>query len=569
MSPWFASIHNRGAPLVKRRADGHVRLRFNIKIQLSVSDLCNIVDEFVWEILDMKKYRILLSLVFTGVALLVGSCSTNPVTGKNELSFVGEDWELQVGKQQYAPARQSQGGDYLADPVIQRYVNKVGQRVAAVSDRKLPYEFKVINSGVPNAWALPGGKIAINRGLLTELQSEAELAAVLGHEVVHAAAKHGAKGMTRGVLLQGGLLAATIASSGKEYSNLAQLGASVGAQLINTRYGRDAERESDEFGIKYMVAAGYDPQGAVDLQRTFLELSKDRRQDFITGLFASHPPSAERLANNQKLVAELNVGGEVGRERYQNTMSRLIQSKPAYEAYDKAKKAFADKDYAGARALVRRAINIEPNEGHFHSMLGDMELEASNPRAALSHYDNAIRANNNFFYYHLQKGLASEELRDYRNATVSLNRSVELLPTANAHNALGNIARVGGNRERAVSHYTKAAGHKSPAGQQALGSLVDLDLPANPGKYIATKPQVERDGTLSVLIQNSTPRNVDGVVLKVVYPANGQLVEKTERVNGLLAAGKTERINLRLRIDPSLARNVKAGVVRAAVSRRQ
>jgi len=512
----------------------------------------------------MKRFGLLAGLVFA-----LSACSTNPVTGKNELSFVGEDWELKVGKQQYAPSRQSQGGDYLADPVVQRYVNKVGQRVAAVSDRELPYEFKVINSSVPNAWALPGGKIAINRGLLTELSSEAELAAVLGHEVVHAAAKHGAKGMTRGVLLQGGLMAATIASSGKEYSNLAQMGASVGAQLINTRYGRDAERESDRYGIEYMVKAGYDPQGAVDLQRTFLALSENRRQDFLTGLFASHPPSAERLANNQKLVAQLNTGGETGRERYQRSISRLIQTQPAYEAYDKAKKAFAEKDVAGARALVRRAISIEPNEGHFHSTLGDIELEGNNPRAALTHYNNAIRTNGGFFYYHLQKGLASEELRDYRAAAASLTRSIELLPTANAHNALGNIARVTGSAEQAISHYSKAAGHNSPAGEQALGSLVDLDLSSNPGKYIATKPRVREDGVVTVLVKNGTPRNVDGITLKVIYPSNGQLLEKVERVNGTLAAGKTEEINLRLRIDPSLARNVKSGVVRAAVSRRQ
>lgn len=512
----------------------------------------------------MKKFAFLAGPM-VGLSLALSACSTNPVTGKNELSFVGEEWELQVGQQQYAPSRQSQGGDYLADPVIQRYVNKVGQRVAAVSDRKLPYEFKVINSGVPNAWALPGGKIAINRGLLTELQSEAELAAVLGHEVVHAAAKHGAKGMTRGVLLQGGLLAATIATSGKEYSNLAQMGASVGAQLINTRYGRDAERESDRYGIEYMVEAGYNPQGAVDLQRTFLELSKDRRQDFLTGLFASHPPSAERLANNQKLVAALGATGESGRETYQRTMSRLIKAKPAYEAYEEAKEAFAEKNTAKARSLVQRAISIEPNEGHFHSMLGDMSFEANNPRAALGHYNDAIGTNDNFFYYHLKKGLASEQLRDYRTANASLSRSVELLPTANAYNALGNIARISGNREQAVELYTKAAGHDSPAGKEALGSLLDLDFPSNPGKYIATQPRVGKDGAVTVLIKNTTPKNVTGVMLKVIYPLNGRLVEKTERVNGTLAAGKTESVSLGIKIDPSLASNVKSGVVRASV----
>ena len=115
------------------------------------------------------------------------------------------------------------------------YVNEVGQKLAAVADRKLPYEFVVLNNSVPNAWALPGGKIAVNRGLLTELKNEAELAAVLGHEIVHAAARHGAKAQERGTLLQVGLAAAQIgaAVSGVD-TNVAGLliqGAGVGAQL--------------------------------------------------------------------------------------------------------------------------------------------------------------------------------------------------------------------------------------------------------------------------------------------------------------------------------------------------
>ena len=88
-------------------------------------------------------------------------------------------------------------------PELTTYVNEVGQKLAAVADRKLPYEFVVLNNSVPNAWALPGGKIAVNRGLLTELQNEAELAAVLGHEIVHAAARHGAKAQERGTMHAG------------------------------------------------------------------------------------------------------------------------------------------------------------------------------------------------------------------------------------------------------------------------------------------------------------------------------------------------------------------------------
>src|SRR5690625_4608112 len=118
------------------------------------------------------------------------ACAVNPVTGERGLNFYGEDWELEVGEQQYAPMRQSQGGDFVLDAGLVDYVQSVGQRVASEADRTLPYEFHVINSSVPNAWALPAGKIVVNRGLLTELGSEAELAAVLGHEVTHAAASH-------------------------------------------------------------------------------------------------------------------------------------------------------------------------------------------------------------------------------------------------------------------------------------------------------------------------------------------------------------------------------------------
>ncbi len=141
----------------------------------------------------------------------------------------------------------------------------MGQKLAAVADRRLPYEFVVLNSSVPNAWALPGGKIAVNRGLLTELHNEAELAAVLGHEIVHAAARHGAKAQERGTLMQVGMAAAQIGAAiggvDQNVANLAIQGAGVGAQMIQQKYSREQELESDQYGMKYMKAAGYDPWG--------------------------------------------------------------------------------------------------------------------------------------------------------------------------------------------------------------------------------------------------------------------------------------------------------------------
>ena len=228
--------------------------------------------------------------------LVLAGCSVNPVTGKREMVLMSTAQEIEMGKQNYAPMQQSQGGVYDIDPVLTAYVQRVGNKVASESDVDLPYEFVVLNNSVPNAWALPGGKIAINRGLLTELESESELAAVLGHEAVHAAARHSAKQQSMRNAHAGWCHGDDgCRGSDSDYGNMIVGGASVLAQAGIAKYGRSAELESDEYGMQYMSAAGYDPQGAVTLQETFVRLSEGRQSDWLSGLFASHPPSRERV----------------------------------------------------------------------------------------------------------------------------------------------------------------------------------------------------------------------------------------------------------------------------------
>jgi predicted Zn-dependent protease len=512
----------------------------------------------------MMKNLLLIALL----ALVTSSgCSTNPVTGEKELLLISETQELDIGKQNYAPLRQAQGGDYVVDPGIETYVNRVGQRLAAVSDRPLPYEFKVINNSSPNAWALPGGKIAINRGLLTELESEAELAAVLGHEIVHAAARHSAKGIQRGMLLQGAVFATAIATRDKGYSNLAQLGASVGAQLVNQKYGRDAERESDQYGMNYMSRAGYDPQGAVQLQQTFVKLSEDRRQDWLSGLFASHPPSPERVQNNIRIATTLPAGGETGRQRYRQSVARLLKAKPAYAAYDKAEQALSDGDTRQAKALVQKAIAIEPREGHFHSLLGDIEREGSRPGSARRHYDKAIALNGDFFYYHLKRGLVNEQLNHHNAARRDLERSVKLLPTANAFNALGNIARAEREYGKAKQYYAKAADHDSTVGQAAFAALVELDLPENPGKYLKVRTGVNQTGQLLAEISNPTPRDVTGLVLALQYPDDsGRMRSVRHSLSGRLKSGQKETVSLGINVKLEQVRQVRSAIVDARIA---
>ena len=508
-------------------------------------------------------------LLWVTLALLAG-CAVNPVTGKNELSLVSEQQELAIGAEQYEPARQSQGGDYAVDHELTAYVNQVGQKLAAVSDRKLPYEFKVLNSSVPNAWALPGGKISINRGLLTELQNEAELAAVLGHEIVHAAARHGAQSISTGMLLQAGVMGAAMATQGTSYASLAQMGTGLGAQLLTQKYGRDAEREADFYGMQYMVRAGYDPQAAVTLQQTFVRLAEGKQQDWITGLFASHPPSQERVQNNIEELAKFPKGGDLGVERYRARIAHLIQVKPAYKAYDEGRKALAKNDYAGAGRLAQQAIALEPREGHFYALMGDVEQKKQQLKQAINQYDKAISLNPNFFNYYLQRGKAEEQLNLTGQAQADLERSVALLPTGDAYYLLGKLAQKAGRLNDAKAYYAKVASSQGEVGQQAYGTLVDLDLKDNPGKYVEVRAGQDNQGRILAQIVNPTPRDIGNIVLIIqVRDSAGRVQQLQRNLVGRVTAGSQRYFDLGLagQLSQAQLKSLQAVIATAEVVR--
>ncbi len=482
---------------------------------------------------------------FALLAALTGACSVNPVTGDREVVLVSEAQELQMGAQAYVPSQQSQGGAYDVDPALTSYVQEVGQRLAAVSDRQLPYEFVVLNNSVPNAWALPGGKIAINRGLLTELDSEAELAAVLGHEIVHAAARHSAQQVTRGMLSQVAVLATAIVVSDEDYGALAVGGANLGAQLVNLRYGRDAERESDRYGMEYMARAGYDPSGAVDLQETFVRLSEGDNPDWLSGLFASHPPSQERLDANRAMAESLPPGGEVGAERYQQQLARTREVEPAYDAYEKGRKALADGDRAAALQHANEALELFPAEAHFHALRGDVRLVEKKYDDAITNYSRAVERREDFFYYHLQRGLAKKAAGDTRSAVSDLERSRELMATAPAELALGDIAESRGNIDAAIAHYRAVAGAGGQYGDAANAGLARLEMPRNPGAYFATGCGADRDRNLVVAVRNESSVSASGIVVAVdVVDSGGRARRLTRNINGVLAPGQVAQVNM-------------------------
>lgn len=509
-----------------------------------------------------------LFIVFALCSVTLCGCVTNPVTGKRELGLVTKSYELQIGNKQYIPSRQMQGGDYVIDPELTKYVNDVGQRLAAVSDRKLPYEFVVINNSVPNAWALPGGKIAVNRGLLTELNSEAELAAVLGHEVVHAAARHGAKGMERGILLQGAVAVAGIAARGSNYENLAVRGSQTAASLINQKYGRNAESESDLYGMKYMSRAGYDPRAAISLQEVFLRLSEERETDWLSGLFASHPPSQKRVEANRATAKTLPESGELGVQRYKDKIARLIRTKDDYHAFDMGSKALSEGKTEEALSLAQQAILGEPNEGRFHALVGDVYMKQQQYQNALTSYNKAVELNSEFFYFYVQRGLSKQRLGDQQGARTDLEKSTKLLPTATALNALGNMSLAQGNLPEALQYYKDAAVSNSGPGRQAARSFVRLDLHENPNSHIRTRINLDHKRYVIIKVTNPTPISVRDVKILMRYPGpQGKALEMVKDVSGILSSGKSTIVETGIGPvdDPKALRYMRVNVLKANV----
>jgi len=406
--------------------------------------------------------------------LTLTACSVNPVTGENQFSLISAAQEVQIGEQNYLPSQQQQGGEYVVDPKLSAYVSKVGHRLAALSDRQqLPYEFVVLNNDVPNAWALPGGKIAVNRGLLVLLDDEAQLAAVLGHEIVHAAARHGASQQTHQTLLGLGVAVVGIASTKHEHGELIGMGTMVGASAWQARYGRGQELEADDYGINYMVAAGYDPQAAVELQQTFLKLSQGQKSDLLSSLFASHPPSAERVAKNREKAASLPRGIR-NRAAYQKAIAQLKKDAPAYAKHREALAAAAKKDIAVALHAVDQAIALQPLEASFFVTKGQLLLARKQDAEAQAVFKQAFQLNPTFYMTSLGLGLSEKMTGNSESAATNLEKSLKLLPTQIGAFHLGEIELERGNRRQAVEYFKWAAQGGGELGNAALAHLEKL-----------------------------------------------------------------------------------------------
>jgi len=247
-------------------------------------------------------------LALAALAVFLFSCYRNPVTNRREAKVISEAAEKEIGAETRDQLVQEYGE--MKDPVLREYVSALGNKLAAVSDRpNLPFTFTVMDSGQVNAFAAPGGYIFVTRGMLEELQNEAELAVVLGHEIAHVCAWHSInmieKQMGYGALTTLGAIASGI-SAGPEAMIMVAQTASLFTNIYLSGYSREHELEADRVGLRYAISAGYRPQAALAFFQRLHALEKKEGLDKWDSFFRTHPQTTDRINLAKRYMDNMN-----------------------------------------------------------------------------------------------------------------------------------------------------------------------------------------------------------------------------------------------------------------------
>ena len=358
-------------------------------------------------------------------------CAANPVTGKSQLMLVSEDQEVQIDRQ-YSPYQFSADYGRTQDKKLNAYVDRTGKTMAARSHRtQMPYNFQVVNANYVNAYAFPGGSIACTRGILLALDNEAELAALLGHELGHVNARHTAEQMSKGMLTQAvvGGLAAIAGTQGAFYGNIASQLGQVSAGALLASYSRDNERQADALGMEYMVDSGYSSEGMIGLMDMLQSMGK-HQPSAIELMFATHPMSQERYqtavqsAETKYRAAKQNP---LYRERYRDNTAGLRAKKAAIDQMQLAEKEMAANNFSAADQHLRKALRKLPADYTALVMMSKSQLVQKKwavgrqyAEMAQQSYPREAQA------YHLS-GFAKVQLKDYDGALEEFNRYDEVL----------------------------------------------------------------------------------------------------------------------------------------------
>ncbi|MFW5722715.1 MAG: M48 family metalloprotease [Desulfohalobiaceae bacterium] len=264
----------------------------------------------------------LLLLVLSG---LVTACQTIEATGERQLSLIGEQQEVSIGRESDKDIVKTMG--LYEDENLQEYIQQLGGKIAATTERPdLPWTFRVVDDDAVNAFALPGGYIYLTRGILAHFENQAQLAGVLGHEIAHVTAKHSVVRMSKAMVTQLGLGVAMVVVP--ELQELAPL-ASQGMQLLFLKFSRDDETESDMLGVRYMRNVNEDPRELIEVMEMLGRISEAREEGMVPEWASTHPYPENRIQDIAARIDELETQDyrPVERESYLQRLDTMVYGK--------------------------------------------------------------------------------------------------------------------------------------------------------------------------------------------------------------------------------------------------
>jgi len=251
-------------------------------------------------------------LVLLAIAVPNAICGDDPKKDPDQIgtrdvgkgvNFYSLQKEMAIGKQLATEVEKQ--SKIITDPMVSEYVNRLGQNLVRNSDAKVPFTIKVIDGEEVNAFALPGGYFFVYAGLILRADNEAELAGVMAHEIAHVAARHGTRQATRGEIAQLGMIPVMIMSGGWAGYGIYQA-ANILIPIGFLKFSRTFESEADMLGLEYMYKTGYDPTAFVDFFEKIETLEK-RKPGTMAKVFATHPPTDDRIKAAQKNIQEILV----------------------------------------------------------------------------------------------------------------------------------------------------------------------------------------------------------------------------------------------------------------------
>ncbi len=395
-------------------------------------------------------------LLGTGAAASLSGCATSPVTGKSILVGMSEAQEKQTDAQ-VAPHQFSQDLGAIQDEAVNRYVSGIGERMGALTHRpQMPYSYRVLNANYVNAYTFPGGAMGVTRGILAELDDEAQLAALLGHELGHVNARHAAQRQGQSLVAQAALAGLNMAAQSSDWGGLMSMGGQIGASALLAGYSREHEREADALGQEYLVKAGYPATGMVRLHQ-LLVAEEQAAPSLLQTMFSTHPMSRERRDAAQAAAdARYRISNslDAGRERFMDSTASLRRIRPTIDACKKGETAMAAKQYAGAQTEFQTALARTPRDYASNLRMAQCLQAQGQTAKAASYADNAREIYPQEAQAYKLAGVLALQQRDAGRAYQNLDRFDRLLPGDAGITFLKGVSLEGmGNRQAAAQHY--------------------------------------------------------------------------------------------------------------------